>query len=198
MAKIFVLIGKSGSGKDSFFEELINDGSLNLNKIVGYTTRPKRVHEENGREYFFIDEDELGRLRRDSMIIEERCYHTVHGDWYYLTVKDEEIKKALKESNDYLYIGTIESFRQMKEYYGNETVVPLYIEVEDGIRLERALIRERKQENPKYAEMCRRFLADCSDFSEEKIEEAGISKRFDNSGSKESCLKELREYIRMN
>ena len=40
-------------------------------------------------------------------------------------------------------------------------MVPLYVEVDDGLRLSRALERERKQTEPKYAEMCRRFLADC-------------------------------------
>ena len=57
-------------------------------------------------------------------------------------------------------------------------MVPLYIEVDDGLRLSRALERERKQTEPKYAEMCRRFLADCEDFTEEKIAEAGIVRRF--------------------
>lgn len=52
----------------------------------------------------------------------------------------------------------------MKEYYGEETVCPIYIQVEDGERLQRALIREKQQENPRYAEMCRRFLADQEDF----------------------------------
>ena len=53
--------------------------------------------------------------------------------------------------------------------------------VEDGLRLERALKREREVERPRYAEMCRRFLADMEDFSEEKLAEAGITEIFDNT-----------------
>ncbi len=53
----------------------------------------------------------------------------------------------------------------------------MLIELDDGIRLQRALNRERTQAEPKYAEMCRRFLADSEDFSQEKIERAGISRR---------------------
>ena len=64
-------------------------------------------------------------------------------------------------------IGTLESYEKLKTYFGNEKVVPLYIEVEDGERLTRALAREKTQKEPKYAEMCRRFLADSKDFSEE-------------------------------
>lgn len=56
-------------------------------------------------------------------------------------------------------IGTLESYYGMREYFGEEQLIPIYIEVEDGLRLERALCRERQQKEPKYAEMCRRFLA---------------------------------------
>ena len=55
----------------------------------------------------------------------------------------------------------------MQNYFGKENVIPIYIQVDDGVRLERALERERTQKEPKYAELCRRFLADEKDFSEE-------------------------------
>ena len=197
MTKIYVLIGKSGSGKDSFFEELIADKDLKLKSIVGYTTRPKRVHESEGVEYHFTDEAGLNKLRNEDMIIEERCYHTVHGDWYYFTAKDEKILENIEQNINYIYIGTVESFVKMKEYYGSDIVIPLYIEVEDGERLARALKRERKQDAPKYAEMCRRFLADCEDFSEENLEKAGISKKYENMDF-EKCLAEIKEDIMDN
>lgn len=197
MTKIYVLIGKSGSGKDSFFEELIADKDLNLKSIVGYTTRPKRVHESEGVEYHFTDEAGLNKLRNEDMIIEERCYHTVHGDWYYFTAKDEKILENIEQNINYIYIGTVESFVKMKEYYGSNIVIPLYIEVEDGERLARALKRERKQDVPKYAEMCRRFLADCEDFSEVNLEKAGISKKYENMDF-EKCLAEIKEDIMDN
>ena len=62
-------------------------------------------------------------------------------------------------------------------------------------RLERALARERTQEVPKYEEMCRRFLADQNDFSEENILKAGIWKRFQNHNLDE-CVKEIGNYIK--
>ena len=72
---------------------------------------------------------------------------------------------------------------------------PIYIEVDDGVRLQRALNRERSQENPKYQELCRRYLADSEDFSEEKIAEAGIEKRFQNDDF-EKCLEEITLHIK--
>jgi len=94
----------------------------------------------------------------------------------------------------YLGIGTLESYTQLKNYYGEEKIAPIYIEVEDGERLKRAIAREEQQKTPKYEEMCRRFLADAQDFSEEKLQEAGITKRFYNT-ELESCIKEIKNYI---
>ena len=73
-------------------------------------------------------------------------------------------------------------------------MLPVMLELEDGIRLQRALDREKLQAEPKYAEMCRRFLADSEDFSEEKIAEADIEKRFCNV-ELNRCLDEIRDYI---
>ena len=68
------------------------------------------------------------------------------------------------------------------------------IELEDGERLQRALDREKSQEFPRYEEMCRRFLADSKDFMDERIVQAGITRRFQNKDL-EKCLQEIRKYI---
>ena len=99
------------------------------------------------------------------------------------------------EKNNYLSIGTLESYEKMKEYYGEENVLPIYIQVEDGERLRRALVREQKQEEPKYAEMCRRFLADQEDFSEKNVIDAGIGIRFENDDL-DICVKNISNYIK--
>ena len=102
-------------------------------------------------------------------------YSTVQGPWYYFTADDGQIDLV---KHDYLGIGTLESYLKLKAYFGEQAMVPLYVEVDDGLRLSRALERERKQTEPKYAEMCRRFLADCEDFTEEKIAELELSADF--------------------
>ena len=111
--------------------------------------------------------------------------------WHYFTADDGQIDL---KNHDYLGIGTLESYQKMKEYFGQDTMVPLYIEVEDGERLSRALTREKMQKSPRYAELCRRFLADCEDFSEEKLLEAGITQRFSNVNLEE-CMAEIEKKI---
>ena len=76
-------------------------------------------------------------------------------------------------------------------------MLPIYVEVEDGDRLIRAIHREKGQQVPKYEEMCRRFLADASDFSEEKLHEAGITHRFVNDDM-DTVLAEISAYIRQS
>ena len=98
------------------------------------------------------------------------------------------------EHSDYRMIGTLQSYQRSRNYFGKERVVPVLIELEDGIRLQRALDRERQQEHPRYDEMCRRFLADSEDFSEKRLREAGVARSFINDNL-EDCLAEIRAYI---
>ena len=186
-------MGKSASGKDHIYARLAAHEGLGLKKLVLYTTRPIRAEEENGKQYYFVDDKKLEEFRSSGNLIEARAYHTVHGIWNYFTADDGQVDL---ENSDYLGIGTLESYMKMREYYGKETVCPVYIEVEDGERLARALSRERAQEQPKYEELCRRFLADSADFSEEKLEAAGIRKRFENNVLEETEL-EIKEFIQM-
>ena len=189
--KIFYIIGKSASGKDHIFAALKGDAKLNLSELILYTTRPMRAGEIDGETYHFVDESRLIELRREGRVIEERTYDTVYGPWTYATV-DEDIDL---QKGSYIAIGTLESFVKLRDYYGTDRVVPLYIEVSDENLLLRAMKREKKQDVPKYKEMCRRFLTDSEDFSEEKILEAGIDRRFDNNGELSDCIADIRKFI---
>ncbi|MCR4585919.1 MAG: guanylate kinase [Lachnospiraceae bacterium] len=187
--RLFCLMGKSASGKDSIYRELLKDENLSLEPYVIYTTRPIREGEEDGREYHFTDVEGMEKLKAEGRVIESRVYHTVHGDWYYFTADD-----GREHKKDCLIIGTLEVYNKIKVYYGEENVIPLYITVDDGVRLERALERERAQKEPRYAEMCRRFLADEADFSAEKIREAGIAVVYENDDLS-TCLEKIKERI---
>ena len=191
MGKMIYLMGKSSSGKDTVYKRLLEWKDGNLKKMILYTTRPIRVGEEEGEEYYFTDDDGYRAIEAEGKVIEARIYHTCHGLWRYFTVDDGSIDM---ERNSYLVIGTIESYLKTAAYFGREKVLPILLELDDGIRLKRALEREMQQENPKYQEMCRRFLADAEDFSEEKIKEAGITRRFSNDNL-DQCLEEIKSYI---
>ena len=191
MGKIYYMMGKSSSGKDTLFKE-VKKALPWLQTITLYTTRPIREGERDGVEYFFVSEDTLNAYENQGKVIEQRAYDTVHGIWKYATVDDGQINL---DTSDYLVIGTLQSYERMQKFYGPDTLAPIYIEVEDGERLARALAREREQETPKYAELCRRFLADTKDFAEENLKSLGIQKRFVND-NRTRCLEEIIGEIR--
>ena len=191
MGKIYCVMGKSSSGKDSIYHEIMEKGALGLKPIIPYTTRPIRDGEQDGREYHFCTEDTVQRLQDAGRIMELRAYNTVYGVWKYFTVDDERIDLS---KNNYLYIVTLEGYTKIREYFGADRVVPIYIEVEDGERLMRAIAREQKQEVPKYEEMCRRFLADSVDFCDEKLVVAGVVRRFQNNDFVQT-VQEVTAYI---
>ncbi|MCR5100320.1 MAG: guanylate kinase [Butyrivibrio sp.] len=192
MGKIFVILGKSSSGKDHIFKDLMEDSELALNKVVIYTTRPMRQGEQEGVQYFFRDLEGYKELLNSRKIIEERSYDTIYGEWKYFTVDDGQINL---DNGDYLIIGTIDSLISIKNYYGEDNVIPILVETDDGIRLQRALKRELKQKEPKYAEMCRRFLADEADFSSDRKKQAGIDRIFENNSKLEDCITDIKKFI---
>lgn len=194
MGKIVCLMGRSSSGKDTIYKKLLEQNKVTLQSIVPYTTRPIRAGEKEGVEYHFTDESGFQQLLRDGSIIESRVYHTCLGMWRYFTVADEGIDLA---DNSYVMIGTLEAYAQICQFYGEDRVLPVMIELDDGVRLQRALDREKTQDHPKYEEMCRRFLADAEDFSEDKLKKANISRRFYNDDL-DNCLGEIILYLQEN
>ncbi|MGI6020319.1 MAG: guanylate kinase [Lachnospiraceae bacterium] len=202
MSKIFYIMGKSASGKDKIYKMITGKDkhrkkaplSHLLKPLVLYTTRPIRENEKDGEQYHFVTSDFLELKQKEGKIIERRDYHTVCGIWSYCTLDDGTVGDD-GNSQNYIGIGTLESFVRLREYYKDGTIVPIYIEVSDEKRLKRAMKREAGQQCPNYKEMCRRFIADSEDFSDEKIAAAGITRVFSNDGKVEDCLKEVEHFI---
>lgn len=192
VGKIFCLIGKSSSGKDTISKKLLQDKELNFKPVILYTTRPIRHNENQGLEYHFVAEELLARYRKIGKIIEQRDYNTINGRWSYCTIDDGQIN--LSQDNYYLLIATLESYKNLQNYFGVSNVIPLYIEVDDGVRLVRALDREKQQSQPNYEELCRRFLADSNDFSKRKLEDFGVHTYYSNENINE-CINNIKTDI---
>lgn len=192
--KILYIMGKSSSGKDTIYNILKQ--KLDVNTYVMYTTRPMREDEVDGETYIFISQDEMQQYiegKKEYKVIESRTYQTIHGPWTYATIKDNQFEIE----NDMLMLGTLESYIKVKKFFENDKniqLVPIYIEVPDNVRLKRAIEREERQKEPKFIELCRRFIADSDDFSEENLEKAKIVKRFQNINL-EDCIGQIIQYI---
>ena len=191
MRKLFVVMGKSATGKDTIYKEIVKRNNMNLLPVVMYTTRPIREGEVNGREYNFVDEKTKQKIEKQGKILEIRTYNTVEGPWHYFTADDEN----WEDDHDHIMIGTLESYAEIRKNCSNIEIIPIYIEVEDGERLNRALIREKKEKNPNYEELCRRFIADTHDFSQDKIKSLEINKVFINNNL-EDTIDEILNFLK--
>lgn len=193
--KLIYILGKSSSGKDTIYGLLKE--KIDVDYYIMYTTRPIREGESNGVDYNFINNEEMQKYIDgiySSKLIEYRTYDTIQGPWTYATINDEQF--LLKK--DMLMIGTMESYEKVREHFkynSNIEMFPIYIEVPDNIRLKRAIEREEKQNEPKFVELCRRFVADSIDFSEENLKRLGINRRFENLDLN-NCVNEILEYIK--
>ena len=192
MGKIFLVMGKSATGKDHIYKSVMTSMSDVLTPVVTYTTRPIRESEKNGVEYNFVTISEMEALKAQGKVVESRCYHTTKGDWYYFTCDDGQIN--VKDHNSIMIV-TPEAYAALKAFYGADAIRPVYVVSADADRLRRSIKREEKQAEPNYREVCRRYLADEEDFSEEVLKELGIEKEFVNDVY-EDCVQEVINYIR--
>ena len=188
-------MGKSSAGKDTIYKILKE--KMDVNTYVMYTTRPIRDGEIDGITYNFITSEEMKEYingEKKQRLIEYRTYNTVHGPWTYATIDDSQFET----DKDMLMLGTLESYVKVKDNFEKNPdveLLPIYVEVPDNIRLKRAIEREETQKQPKYAELCRRFIADTNDFSEGNLINAGIKRRFENINL-DDCVEEILQYIR--
>ena len=179
MDKIYVILGKSASGKDTIYQKIVS--MCDLVPIVYYTTRPIRNGEIDGKDYFYVTETEILDAEKQGKLIEKRTYDTIKGLWTYATINDGQFAT----SKDGVIVLPPKAYYSFIEYFGAEKVVPIYINVPDGIRLRRSIERDEKQDVPNYEETCRRFLSDAQDFKN-----LSVDKKFLND-SIDRCVAEI-------
>lgn len=203
MGKIFYITGKTSSGKDTIYKRVlseINKDKEVLNEIILCTTRPIRTGEQEGREYYFVTNEQKDEMLENNQIAELRTYNTVLGDWHYFTASSK-----IEEDKNYIGLNTIEGIKKLQEYYGKEKIVPINITLDITTLLERALSREKKQKNfdykgesteKKVKEMIRRIAADNIDFDTDKLLEVGIdiNTTFENYDL-DKVVEQVKKYI---
>ena len=90
---VFVVSGPSGAGKSSLCAEVLAQLPW-LQSIVSHTTRPTRMGEQEGRDYYFVD-----RVTFEAMIEEGKFleWAEVHGHLYGSSI--ESVKGAAEEKS---------------------------------------------------------------------------------------------------
>ena len=186
---VFVLLGKTGSGKSTILDMIQEVEGPDLPKLASYTTRPKRSNEEKSNEYIFLNNEKFDEMVAQNLFMEHRKYEVVGGDtWQYGTGFPDSDYSITTTTPD--VIPTIMSNPGIKVY-------PIYIEVSPKLRYKRMEFRESQMKNPNYEEMYRRYDSDEKRFTQKMIQDAGITKEntFNNDGFAFNTCRDILIYI---
>ena len=148
--KILAIYGMSAAGKDTFLNHLSNN--FDLNKILLTTSRPPREKEIDGVDYLFKKKKDI--LRDDNFL-----WPIDYNNWIYAIAKESIM-------NDKINVGVFNTYWMKKLFEDNDEhfdLMAIEVSASDKDRLMRSLRREK---NPDYDEICRRFLADKQDFND--------------------------------
>lgn len=175
---ILCILGMSGSGKSTVEKILEKKG---YHRVISCTTRPRRENEVDGKDYYFITEDEFQRLSNNK----ELCEQTLYREWHYCTRKcDIDITK------DTIAVVNPQGYRQIKEQF-EEWVIGIYLVVDDKERLIRSLNREIK---PDVNEIIRRFISDKELFKDIEREVNLVIENWDTYETVEKILQFVKEH----
>lgn len=153
MINILVLLGRSATGKDSIFNELVNN--FGYNRMATYTTRPMRDNETQDVDYHFISTENFLKKYIDGFFHEVRYYITKEGIWFYgSAIEDYEMAKE-----NTVVILTPDGLKKVREKEIQCTAI--LIDVDD----EEILSRQKKRGDNKF-EAERRFESDKRDFED--------------------------------
>lgn len=184
MRKIFAVMGKASTGKDTLTKMLSE--TLELPIALSFTTRPMRVGEKQGVEYNFISDDDFWDLHGCDLLAEYTSYEVASGETWHYGLTKEELEKA-----EYvLVIVNPDGFRQLTEIYGDK-VCSILIDAPADVRIKRYLDRDTVTEE-KAEECCRRFLADNKDFKD-----ISTNHCVTNIGDLKSVYKKLESMVRI-
>ena len=160
MKNIYVIIGKSLSGKTTLLNELIKERPNKIRQLVTTTTRPQRK-EENGTEYHFISQDEYDPERA----IAPRVYKvTNHAQEYWTYFLDAQELKNFENDSKYdtaIMIIDYQGYLDLEKYVDRHTDIKIqgiYLDTDLITRLRRYLSTERQNDDAK--ETLRRLYKD--------------------------------------
>lgn len=132
---MIVLSGASASGKTEAAKMLTS--KYGIVKAITTTTRPMRVHEIDGRDYFFVSKEKFEEMIRDDLFVE----HTLYNGNYYGSTKSQ----IADNRSVVIDVEGLKSYSALKE----ERIVTFYLSTSEEVRYKRMLERGDKEEDAK-------------------------------------------------
>lgn len=150
---IYNFYGETASGKDSIIKKLTN---LGFKRIISHTTRPPRINEINGKDYWF--ESSFNTNNASCL----RSFKSASGDVWHYWFEKSDIINAINSKEKYVSISDVFGTKELNALGAKSIFV-----YSDCIeRVKRYYDRESQNPNPDYKEVLRRLIADGYDFKE--------------------------------
>lgn len=162
--KIFLIIGKSFSGKDTLLKDILGDKEFceenNLHKLVRYTTRLKRPDEIDDDDYHFISNDEFKKIANNSSMV-ITSFNSDFGLLHYITDFSE-----LEDGKNYILSGDPDMIFPYRKIVGLENLYVIFLLPPNYTLFERFSVRNDNEEysDKKFKEIYRRFIDDSLKF----------------------------------
>lgn len=134
MKNIYLIVGKSGSGKDTIVNNLCEQAGYK--RLVSYTTRPPRNDVNDKKSHIFATVNDYKRMRKNGDIIAETYYN---GNYYWAT-------RQQADKSD-LYIIDPAGVTSIKRQYFDKHIVVIYIDASEKTRKARMKQRGDKQKD---------------------------------------------------
>lgn len=154
-----IIMGKTCSGKNAVVKKLVSRG---WSQIITYTSRPKRRGEKNGREYFYISDDDFANKINSGYFAEWKSYNVNGKTWYYGSPSEEIIEASLDDKNHVIILtpqGVEDTLAFLSKYISDYQINIVYLYANRSTILKR--LQKRKDKNDSIE---RRMRADDIDF----------------------------------
>ena len=154
-----IIMGKTCSGKNAVVKELVSRG---WSQIITYTSRPKRRGEKNGREYFYISEEDFTNKIKSGYFAEWKSYCVNGKIWYYGSPSEEIIEASLDDKNHVIILtpqGVEDTLSFLSKYISDYQINIIYLYANRSTILNR--LQKRKDKNDSIE---RRMRTDDIDF----------------------------------
>jgi guanylate kinase len=116
--KVIIFSAPSGAGKTTIVRHLSGIPKYNLAFSVSACTRPPRMHEVNGVDYYFLSLEEFKEKLHNKEFLE---YEEVYKDNFYGTLKSE-VERLHHENKTVIFDVDVKGGLNIKKYFGDKAL----------------------------------------------------------------------------
>jgi guanylate kinase len=139
--KLIIISSPSGAGKTTICKLLLKRIN-NIDLSISYTTRPKRLNEKNGKDYYFVNHDKFIKLKKQNLFVETaKNFNHYYGSPY------TNIKKSFLKNKSILFDIDWKGAKKLRSKYSKNQIIDFFILPPNKKELKRRLEKRGSNNN---------------------------------------------------